>query len=320
MASRNHASSATLRERALRLRNRSNAVRDGCRAVPPTAVDERAPAMLPRSRHSERGLPSTNAETNPASNESPAPVVSTHATVYPGDSGGPLFNLQGEVIAIHSNIGVDVIENRHVPVEIYQKKWDDFVQGKEFGEPADLSSDDDLLTLALDFIPQSFFDFYDTITGWFTEDPKWYAHAKDSAETLSAVDSLTEPDEADALAHVPVALRFPAPGLPKGHVVLPYDERGHCPMLVDGACSIYEHRPRTCRTYDCRIFAVTGVVPDQPAIATRVLDWQFEVDDEERWEQVRDSVQAEGPPIQRALRALRSGLTPPPPPGSRSTG
>ena len=25
-------------------------------------------------------------------------------------------------------------------------------------------------------------------------------------------------------------------------------------MLVDDACSIYEHRPRACRTYDCRIF------------------------------------------------------------------
>jgi len=55
------------------------------------------------------------------------------------------------------------------------------------------------------------------------------------------------PDETDALAHIPTALTFPAPGLPAGHVLLGYDERGHCPMLVDGACSIYEHRPRTCR-------------------------------------------------------------------------
>ena len=30
-------------------------------------------------------------------------------------------------------------------------------------------------------------------------------------------------------------------------------------MLVDGRCSIYEHRPRTCRTYDCRIFTATGL-------------------------------------------------------------
>ena len=116
-----------------------------------------------------------------------------------------------------------------------------------------------------------------------------------------------EPDETETLAHVPAALRFPAPGLPKGHVVLPYDERGHCPMLVDGACSIYEHRPRTCRTYDCRVFAVTGVEPEgQPAIAVRVAQWRLEVDDRARWERVRADVPADGPPIQRALRALRS--------------
>jgi uncharacterized protein len=88
------------------------------------------------------------------------------------------------------------------------------------------------------------------------------------------------PDEADALAHVPRALRFPAPGLPKGHVLLPYDDRGHCPMLVDGACSIYEHRPRTCRTYDCRIFPATGTLPDEPsksAITATAKRWRFTV-------------------------------------------
>ena len=63
------------------------------------------------------------------------------------------------------------------------------------------------------------------------------------------------PDEADTLAHVPGELLFPAPGLPDGHVLMGYDERGHCPMLIDDRCSIYEHRPRTCRTYDCRVLS-----------------------------------------------------------------
>jgi len=85
-----------------------------------------------------------------------------------------------------------------------------------------------------------------------------------------------EPDEADALAHIPAALLFPAPQLPKGHVLLGYDERGHCPMLVDGRCSIYEHRPRTCRTYDCRVFPAAGLEADQPTIAERVRRWRFE--------------------------------------------
>ena len=65
-------------------------------------------------------------------------------------------------------------------------------------------------------------------------------------------------DETDTLAHIPPELVFRAPGLPIGNVVLGHDENGHCPMLIDGACSIYEHRPRACRTYDCRIFAATG--------------------------------------------------------------
>jgi uncharacterized protein len=114
-----------------------------------------------------------------------------------------------------------------------------------------------------------------------------------------------DPDENDTIAHVPAELRFRAPGLPKGHFVLGYDEHGRCPMLVDGDCSIYEHRPRTCRSYDCRVFAVTGVEPDQPAIAERVADWEFEIDDRARWDAVRAAVPADGPPIERALRALR---------------
>jgi Fe-S-cluster containining protein len=88
-----------------------------------------------------------------------------------------------------------------------------------------------------------------------------------------------EPDETDTLAHIPSDLLFPAPRLPAGHVVLGYDERGHCPMLVDGACSIYAHRPRTCRTYDCRIFVAAGIEIDDPAkaaIAQRVRRWRFE--------------------------------------------
>jgi hypothetical protein len=86
------------------------------------------------------------------------------------------------------------------------------------------------------------------------------------------------PDEADTLAHVPAELLFPAPRLPHGHVLLGYDQRGHCPMLIDNRCSIYEHRPRTCRTYDCRIFPATGVQLDddeKELIARQSRRWQF---------------------------------------------
>jgi Fe-S-cluster containining protein len=85
------------------------------------------------------------------------------------------------------------------------------------------------------------------------------------------------PDESDTLAHIPGELLAPAPGLPAGHVVLGYDSAGQCPMLVDGACSIYSHRPRACRIYDCRAFVAAGVEVDaeKPALARRVARWRF---------------------------------------------
>jgi Fe-S-cluster containining protein len=89
------------------------------------------------------------------------------------------------------------------------------------------------------------------------------------------------PDETDALAHISRDLLFRAPGLPKGHVLMGYDEHGHCPMLRDGGCSIYEHRPRTCRTYDCRVFPAAGLDPgdEKPQIARRSRRWRFSHDD-----------------------------------------
>ena len=102
-----------------------------------------------------------------------------------------------------------------------------------------------------------------------------------------------EPDEVDALAHIPRELQFPAPRSPRGHVLLGYDEHGRCPMLIDNRCSIYAHRPRACRTYDCRVFAAAGIEPDEAEkalIAERVRQWRFShptPDDVARHEAVR---------------------------------
>jgi Fe-S-cluster containining protein len=120
-----------------------------------------------------------------------------------------------------------------------------------------------------------------------------------------------EPDETDALAHIPSDVLFPAPRLPLGHFVMGYDERGHCPMLVDGVCSIYEHRPRTCRTYDCRVFAAAGLVPDDERkveITKRVQQWRFSYatdDDRARHDAIAAAAHAlEGDPAERAVRAI----------------
>ena len=130
------------------------------------------------------------------------------------------------------------------------------------------------------------------------------------------------PDETDTLAHIPGELLVPAPGMPEGHVVLGYDEQGRCPMLRDDGCSIYEHRPQACRTYDCRVFAATGVEvdDDKALLADRVRRWRFDhptAVDVQLHESVRSAVrlvvQAERPagdrnaparPAEIAVRAI----------------
>ena len=102
------------------------------------------------------------------------------------------------------------------------------------------------------------------------------------------------PDEADTLAHIPTELLFPAPRLPHGHVVMGYDESGKCPMLIDEQCSIYEHRPLTCRTYDCRIFPATGLdaaADGKALIAERARRWRFDMPDP-RDRELHDAVRA----------------------------
>lgn len=84
------------------------------------------------------------------------------------------------------------------------------------------------------------------------------------------------PDETETLARIPKRLLFPAPGRPKGHFLLAYNAEGHCALFKDNACSVYAHRPRACRAYDCRVFAATGLSEtDKPAIASQAKRWQF---------------------------------------------
>jgi len=97
-----------------------------------------------------------------------------------------------------------------------------------------------------------------------------------------------KPEETKTIRRIPPGLLFPAPGLPKGHVLMGYNDQGHCPMLLDNKCSIYEDRPQTCRSYDCRVFAATGVPLDQTTqadIAHRVQAWVFHYESEESREE-----------------------------------
>src|SRR5690242_21013966 len=64
-------------------RNVCNSDSVGCPAVPPTRMADRAPQAFPIRKHSASGAWYRYADTNPASNESPAPVVSTALTLKP---------------------------------------------------------------------------------------------------------------------------------------------------------------------------------------------------------------------------------------------
>ena len=49
-------------------------------------------------------------------------------------------------------------------------------------------------------------------------------------------------------------------------------------MLIDDKCSIYEHRPRTCRVYDCRVFPAADVRvddTDKVLIDRQARRWRF---------------------------------------------
>lgn len=50
----------------------------------------------------------------------PANTLFTDCTLIGGDSGGPLFTLEGKLIGIHSRIGTDMEDNMHVPIEIFE--------------------------------------------------------------------------------------------------------------------------------------------------------------------------------------------------------
>jgi Fe-S-cluster containining protein len=93
------------------------------------------------------------------------------------------------------------------------------------------------------------------------------------------------PHERDALAHIPVDALVG--GEPDGTRYMPARPSGHCPMFSgsarhDAGCSIYAHRPQTCRTYDCRIFTAAGMQAGdaKSMINERIASWRFDYEDE----------------------------------------
>ena len=59
--------------------------------------------------------------------------LKTDCALVGGDSGGPLVDLNGFVIGIHSRIGQQLIDNFHVPIDIYSQEWDELAKGVVVG-------------------------------------------------------------------------------------------------------------------------------------------------------------------------------------------
>jgi serine protease Do len=59
--------------------------------------------------------------------------IETDCILIGGDSGGPLFDMEGRVIGIHSSIGSQLNKNMHVPVYVYRDHWNRLVRGDAWG-------------------------------------------------------------------------------------------------------------------------------------------------------------------------------------------
>lgn len=59
-------------------------------------------------------------------------MLQTTALMEPGDSGGPLFDLQGRVIGIHSRIGQSMTRNYDVPIDTFIKYWNELNREQSF--------------------------------------------------------------------------------------------------------------------------------------------------------------------------------------------
>lgn len=62
-----------------------------------------------------------------------AHTLFTDCALIGGDSGGPLFTLDGTLVGIHSRIGVEVSENMHVPIDVFADSWNRMVQAEAWG-------------------------------------------------------------------------------------------------------------------------------------------------------------------------------------------
>jgi serine protease Do len=64
----------------------------------------------------------------------PGNFFTTDCTLIGGDSGGPIFDLEGRIIGINSNIGQALKVNNHAGVDGFKDDWDKMLSGEQWGK------------------------------------------------------------------------------------------------------------------------------------------------------------------------------------------
>ena len=75
--------------------------------------------------------------------------ITTDCTVVGGDSGGPLFDLEGRVVGIHSHIAKDRKINNHAGISGYVRSWDKMRNGDVWGRLGGIDRDEKRPVLGL---------------------------------------------------------------------------------------------------------------------------------------------------------------------------
>lgn len=83
-----------------------------------------------------------------------ATLIQTDCALVGGDSGGPLFDLDGRVVGIHSRISWNITANIHVPVSVYKEDWPRLAKGDEWGGMLDFLSRPGSAYLGVGFEPE----------------------------------------------------------------------------------------------------------------------------------------------------------------------
>jgi serine protease Do len=63
----------------------------------------------------------------------PGNFLTTDCTLIGGDSGGPLFDLDGKIVGINSSIGVSLTNNNHAGIDGFKDDWDRIRAGEAWG-------------------------------------------------------------------------------------------------------------------------------------------------------------------------------------------